>query len=213
MNIVYMRDDVNVYKDYGLILTSKTIAPAEPRLLLVDVPGRDGLLDITDTMGLIKYKNRKIVLNFAMIGSYVQNMRVFGKFSSDFNGRKVFPSFSEDIEYYYDARVEKMTFNQTSPNVAEVTMTITAFPYAQTKKDFEARSKDSIDDVEIVCSRMPTVPTIIIEQGSADITFESKTYHLTEGTYAFQDMVMKEGKNIFHVEGNEVVFRYKRGKL
>lgn len=213
MNIVYLMDNVNVYKKYGLILTSKTIEPAEPRLLFVDVPGRDGLLDITDTIGGIKYKNRKIILNFSMIGNHLQNMRVFGQFSNDFNGRKVFPSFSEDIDYYYDARVEKITFEQTSNNVAEVTMTITAFPYAQTKEDFEAKSEDSIDDVEIVCSRMPTVPTIIIEQGSADITFEGKTYHLEQGTYAIQTIVMHEGINTFHVEGNEVVFKYKKGKL
>lgn len=212
MSIVYLRDDVNAYKKYGLILTSKTITPAEPRLLLVDVPGRDGLIDVTDTMGEIKYKNRKIILNFSMLGTRTQNMRVFGEFSNDFNGRKVFPSFSEDPDYYYDARVEKITFQQKSANEAEITMTITAFPYAQTKQDFEVEARTE-DDTEIICSRMPTVPTIIIEEGSADITFERKTYSLSAGTYAIQTIVMHEGSNIFHVEGAPVTFKYKKGKL
>lgn len=213
MNVAYFGDHVNSYQKYGLILTSKVINPAKARTMLVDVPGRDGVLDITETMGIVRYKNRQIVLNFALVGSSEKNMKIYGNFANDWNGAKIFPSFSDDPEYHYDGRVTDMTFVQTK-NVAEITMTIDAFPYAMTKKYFYVKADTSNGDVTIEGSRMPTVPILIVEGGSTDISFEGNTYHVEEGTYAIPTIVIKKGINTFHVEGEGLVtFKYKKGKL
>lgn len=59
----------NSYEYFGLILKSREIGEAEPRTNYIDVPARDGALDLTEAFGEVKYKNRKIRLVFQYIGT------------------------------------------------------------------------------------------------------------------------------------------------
>ena len=56
-------DGKDTYTEYGLLLASKSIALPEVRTNMIDVPGRDGLLDASEVLtGEVTYKNRTITL-------------------------------------------------------------------------------------------------------------------------------------------------------
>ena len=67
MNTVTFSDK-NSYADFGLILSQKEIGEATPRTNYVDVPARDGKLDLTEAFGEVKYNNRTHVYTFSYIG-------------------------------------------------------------------------------------------------------------------------------------------------
>ena len=55
------------FNDWGIILSSKVISPPEPQLNKVDVPMRDGSIDLTESLtDDIKFKDRTITLNFTV---------------------------------------------------------------------------------------------------------------------------------------------------
>jgi phage-related protein len=58
-------DTKHSYKDYGLILSSKTIGQPDVKTETVDVPGMDGVLDLTESLGSVRYKNRKVEMKFS----------------------------------------------------------------------------------------------------------------------------------------------------
>ena len=58
-------DNFHSYKDFKLILTKKTISSPELQEEYVDVPGRDGPIDLSEVLtGTVKFKERTISLSF-----------------------------------------------------------------------------------------------------------------------------------------------------
>ncbi len=53
--------DKNTYSDFGLIPMSRpVISPPEPKVSYLEIPGRNGVLDLTETLtGSITYENRQ----------------------------------------------------------------------------------------------------------------------------------------------------------
>ena len=61
-------DGKDTYAEYGLLLASKSISLPEVRTNMIDVPGRDGLLDASEVLtGEVTYKNRTIALILAKV--------------------------------------------------------------------------------------------------------------------------------------------------
>ena len=45
-------------------MTSKSIGNPEPKIITVEIPGSDGVKDLTETFGSVKYKNRTLTFDF-----------------------------------------------------------------------------------------------------------------------------------------------------
>ena len=63
-------DGTDLTTKYGLILADGyALDPPEPKTYTVDIPGGDGVIDLTDSLlGDTAYKNRKMELEFYIIG-------------------------------------------------------------------------------------------------------------------------------------------------
>lgn len=48
------------FNSWGRILQSKGIKAPEPKINQIDIDGGDGVLDLTDSFGDVKYKNRSL---------------------------------------------------------------------------------------------------------------------------------------------------------
>ena len=89
----------NSYADFGLILNHKEIGSPDPRTNYIDVPARDGHLDLTEAFGEVKYKTRKIVFAFSYIGSDANWAATLSALQNYIHGQKHKIYFEE--EYYY----------------------------------------------------------------------------------------------------------------
>ena len=62
--------DYHSYDDFSLILTSKTIGTPTPKTEIIDIPGGDGVLDLTEFFGEVKYNNRQLSFEFSTIKTF-----------------------------------------------------------------------------------------------------------------------------------------------
>ena len=93
------------YRDFGLILSSKVIGSPTPKTELIDIPGGDGVLDLTEFFGEVKYNNRTLTFEFSAMVPQSQFMTLFSKAQNALHGQKMNISLDEDPEWYYIGRL------------------------------------------------------------------------------------------------------------
>lgn len=122
-------DNINMYDSFHLILSGFHIDLPERKALIVDVPGRDGVLDLTERVYGSKniYKNRNVILEFTTAE------KLSGKFTdlitslSRFNQKKCKVILSDDLQWYYTGvcTIEAERFGSSSA----IKMTFDSEPY------------------------------------------------------------------------------------
>lgn len=116
----------NSYADFGLILDHKEMGKPEPRTNYIDVPARDGHLDLTEAFGEVKYKERKHIFYFSYIGSDANWAKTLSALNNYINGQKLNIYFEED--YYWVGRCS-VGDAQTKKGIREFTIECDCEPY------------------------------------------------------------------------------------
>ena len=106
---------VDISEEYGLILMDGyTLTPPASKRYTVDVPGGNGLIDLTDVLGDVAYSNRQQSFNFAVlrdetdspIETIQQYEKIKTRISNDLHGRKFKYQMTMDPGYIYEGRFE-----------------------------------------------------------------------------------------------------------
>lgn len=64
----------NTYDDWGLILSEKHIGSPEPKLKQIEIEGSDGVIDMSEFFGDVKYKNRQLSFVFTKKRNYYNHV-------------------------------------------------------------------------------------------------------------------------------------------
>lgn len=98
----------HTYRDWGLIPKSRpVISPPTPKTLYVDIPGADGLLDLTQALTQdVKYENRKITFEFNVLDARRRWSNIYSDILGYLHGQSMKIILDEDSEYYYIGRVQ-----------------------------------------------------------------------------------------------------------
>lgn len=100
----------HVLTRWGLIMTEAEISPPEPEVVSIDVPGHDGLIDITDNLfGRAPYKNRSIVMRFAGPDEDTWASK-YSDILQKIHGKTLHIIFDSDPDYYYAGRCTVSSF-------------------------------------------------------------------------------------------------------
>ena len=67
------------YNDLDLILSQKIIGTPSIKTEVIDIPGGDGVLDLTEYFGETKYGNRPLTFEFSTVVPRSQFMELFSK--------------------------------------------------------------------------------------------------------------------------------------
>ena len=90
------------HADYGLIVAPYAIPMPEPQTNFVEIPGRDGTLDLSEAFGTIRYADRVIPLTLYARAPFDV---LISSLAADVHGRRMNVIFDRDPTYYYDARM------------------------------------------------------------------------------------------------------------
>lgn len=92
--------------DYNMYLTSKSIEAPVPKTEYIDIPGMNGTLDCTEAFGPVRYKDRKITMNFDAKSYGGDFHELFGQLNNDLLGQ-YFDGiiFDDDPDWQYSGRV------------------------------------------------------------------------------------------------------------
>lgn len=210
-------DDMDTGRDWRLILTSMTIDPPEVKQNFVEVPGRDGDIDITENLdGEVHYKSRPAQFHFFMSeGTYeerVELMRVIRNYLHGRSRKIILPD--DDTRYM----VGRWTVSGILKNQA-----YTEFDVSGTCEPYEYSTEEAVrtlpatetktEHAVVNLGRKTIVPDITVT-GSVSLEYGAYKTTLSEGSYKILDIKLKSGSNIFTVSGNgSITFTYREAVL
>lgn len=96
---------IHSHRDLHLIQQEVEVDPAEPKLNLVEIPGADGAVDMTEQpAGRVTYSTRKITWTFALYPGENWDAK-HRQVSNALNGRRCNITLDTDPDYYYQGRL------------------------------------------------------------------------------------------------------------
>ena len=202
------------HADYGLIVAPYAIPMPEPQMNFVEIPGRDGALDLSEAFGTVRYTDRIIPLTLYARAPFDTSISAF---AADVHGRRMNVIFDRDPTYYYDAR---MTIEDVERHAGycELSLECRAKPYKL--EHFETAITvlpTGSATVTLTNTRMPVVPVITVSAGMT-LTFtllgKDSTVNLSAGTHFIPSLVLMEGDTEIGITGTgRITFTYRKGAL
>ncbi len=219
------------YNDFGLILTSKTISLPKPKTKTVEVPGADGVIDLTECLtDDVKYQNRSLQFTFTVIDPMASWAAVLSEVTNFLHGRKLRIYMDWDKNFYYEGRCNVNSF-KSNKRTATIVVDCDCDPYKIEKNSTsspwlwdEFSFVDGIIYTNKVTVSGTTSATLINRRkvvsptftcsAAMTVTFEGVTYTLPVGTTTVLDIRLQEGENIVTFKGTGTVqIDYKGGSL
>ena len=202
------------HSDYGLIVAPYAITMPEPQTNFVEIPGRDGTLDLSEAFSTVRYTDRIIPLTLYARAPFDTAVSAL---AADIHGRRMNVIFDRDPTYYYNARVTVEDVERHA-GYCELSLECRAKPYKlehfQTTVTVLPTGSAT---VTLTNSRMPVVPTITV---SADMTLafaigvKDYTVVLPAGTHTVSSLVLLEGDTEIEITGTgSITFAYRKGAL
>ena len=204
------------WNDFQLILASKTIGTPSPKTETIDIPGGDGVLDLTDYFGDTKYGNRNLSFEFSTMVTPSDFMSLFSVVQDALHGRKLPIILDDDPEWYYTGRISVSEW-KADRNIGKLTIDCDCEPYKYqigTTEIFKSISGTST--ITLPNSRKRVVPEVKVTSSSGlSVTYgNGNLWTLASGSYLLPELELAEGDNLVTVTGTgTITFTYTQGKL
>lgn len=115
-------------KTLGLKAHSYSISAPEMQTNYIEIPGRDGALDLTEALGKQTYRNRRVKFSGIFTGNAGRWHYTISEILNRFNGKYLKAIFGNDPNYYWAGRVS-ISHERLEEEVYGVTFIMEAEPY------------------------------------------------------------------------------------
>lgn len=223
--------DVKSHEDWGLKLETIQLSFPEAKTDQVDIPGSNGVIDLTEVNGRVCYKNRTMTLTFSLDDDYVEWHLLSSQIAKELHGKMIKCILPDDPNYYYEGRFS-IDSKKTNDVITDIVITGDVHPF---KLDVYSSSEEwlwdpfsfedgiirSYHDIEIsgttsvsvIGSEMPVVPKFICST-DMDLEFNSSVFHLSAGETTDYDIILSEGENqLIFIGHGTVTIEYRGGIL
>lgn len=189
-----------------ILLDGYTLSPPEPKTYTVDIPGGDGVIDLTQSLtGDVVYNNRQQEFPF-MVVNPESFETVKTKVSNFLHGKAFDYQMTMDPGYTYHGR---FTVNEYShalyayPGLVGVfTIAIDAEPYKLKKHMVYKLNATGGQSFRLESGRKPVHPTIECSQ-PCKVTWNNIVTQVPTGTYRLNDILFTEGFNEIYINSFE----------
>lgn len=122
--------DKHTYRDWNLLTkTRPKISPPKPKLKMVQVPGTDTVIDLTERLtGKVHYEPRTISFEFTMIDDRARWPSRYSEILNYLHGRSIRIIMDDDPNFYYVGRVQVGDLDPDK-KIATLTMEAQVEPY------------------------------------------------------------------------------------
>ena len=209
--VINTKNTYSSYKDFSLIRTSKTIGVPSIKENKIEIPGMNGLLDMSEFFGELKYDNRPLSINFVCMEAFDDFDTIFSNVQNCLHGQRV--KVQLDKDWYYTGRCNINPW-KVDKVLGTVVIDVDAEPY---KLKCEPTSVSSYVDEEstITCQneRMTVVPTITADADFV-LKFGDISVPVSAGESIAPDIKFVQGENIVTCIGTgNITFTYQEGSL
>ena len=125
---------INTWEDWGLIPSSRPVfAMPKKKKRTIDIPGMDGVLDLSDAYGESVFENREGSFEFIVASPLLEDQsrqwfHLYSIIANAIHGRRVRLILEDDPNYYYEG---KLSFNEwrSDPTYSLVVLDYSVGPY------------------------------------------------------------------------------------
>ena len=187
--------------DLGLVLYSKIISPPVVKKTTVEIPGRDGSLDITEALtGRVAYEDREISFVFRVPSPKEAWADTYSNVLNKIHGKCMDIVLDDDPDYFYTGRVSIDEF-ATSRSLAEIAIKCTVAPKKTYKSSYSKTvSVSGTKALTVSNSGIPIVPTITVTK-EMDVSFVGRSFHLSPGKNRVFDILLQTGNTTLTFNG------------
>lgn len=225
-------NDCHMLRDLGLALArTDCVKPPEPKTVIQDIPGADGVIDLTESLvGHTVYNNREIRMEFGRGMERNQWPGMYSKIMGMFHGKQVRVIFDDDPDYFYSGRASVSDYARAQ-TLGTMVITVDAEPYKQEIngglepwkwgplnfrtgiiRNYQNLLVEGRREVKIP-GRSKVVIPIIISSAAMTVEWKGKQYDLVAGNNKIYDIAIPEGENFLTFIGNGTVSIDYRGGI
>ena len=210
--------DLHSWFDWGLRLADVSIGLPEPHTTCIEVPGRNGTLDLTESMnGSVSYGNRTLVFTFDTFASYRKWSWVLSEVSKAVHGKKLRIVSDTDPDFYYIGRCSVGTEKGDSV-LSSIVITCDCEPFKRPLSSLDEFADMEINSpsgwFEIIVLGWPFNEALEITC-SADMVlkYSGVEYALGRGLNIMTQFSLSEGENALFFKGTGTVTITQRGGM
>ena len=201
------------YDDYRLVMTGYDTGNPAPRRYLTSVPGRNGILDLTEILTPnVKYENRPIQFTFVWKSHPSTYEDELQEIRNDIHGKRMQVTLDSDPDWYYDAYLTVESSDLIDREKATIVIAGPAAPYKYAK---QATSYVLNGNGTLICEndRMEVIPQIT-NTAETEVVFGSVSVTLSPGTHRVDDIVFTKGNNTLVITSTgQTTITYRQGRL
>ena len=227
----------DTWTQFELVMSSKNIAPAEPKQNFIELPARNGSLDLSEVLtGMPMYGDREITVVLGGKKKRIDWEQTKSAFQNAYHNRSVQVLFEDDPNYYWEGRLSVNDDFELGNEVATFSFTLNAQPYKLETRDGGSASCQAWDtfvfetdifrdyygievngeaSVNIYGNTMPVIPVFVVSNAeNLQVQFKGQAYPLQNGTNKIYSIVTTQGNNILTFTGKgTVTINYRGGSL
>lgn len=213
ITIVFNNDSIHTGNDLDLVQEEKEIKSPEPQSYLVEIPGRNGMLNLTNSLtGNVCYGNRTLTCKYFGTGTREEMFELRNKMMK-YHGEVIKVIDDDTPDYYYEGEC-KVEIEPKS-NYVNITLEVNADPFMycinETVLHIEADSEDKLIGIDN-CG-VPVTPTITVFN-QVNIRKGDVVCELLSGKHILDEMELEKGVNEYHISGNGMVtISYREARL
>lgn len=209
--------DYHTVNDWGLILSGKTIDPPTPKIVSINIDGRDGTLDLSRALtGEMRYNNRSASFTFLVTeGTQSDRAYMIRNIVNAVHGRRL-QIIEPDFPDYH--LIGECTVSNIANNKAYGSFTVSADcePYYYYNNEIirTLAVNNETSEIALTNSGQKIVTPTIQIIGSINLVFDNTSVSLSEGTYKLTSLLLNPGATVIEVSGSgAVIFTYREAVL
>ena len=217
--------DKNTWDDWHLIPATRPLFnPPTVKENMVNIPGGDGVLDLTASLaGRPTYNNRTGSWTFYVQNGFEDWTVLYSKIMTYLHGQEFKAVLEDDPAYYYEGR---FSVNQwkSDKDYSQIVINYNVGPY---KKEINNTGSDWLWDpfnfetgiirnyknlsvltsltVVVEGDMMDSIPVIIASASGMQVTYEGNTYNLSKGANTIPQIVLHSGENTLVFTGQGTI--------
>lgn len=222
--------DKKTFDDWGLKLQSLVVGLPEAKTNPVDIPGADGVMDLTQALGPVRYNNREIQMIFDVMAAPERWHSLTSEIANYLHGQRLKVILNSDPDYYYIGRLA-LNSEKSDYYMNHITVTGDMEPYKYEmysgidkwkwdsfsfKNGIIRNYKDLVVEgsrtVRITGRKKQIVPTFICS-AALEVEWQGIKYPLPAGETKIYAIAIPEGENKLVFYGNGTVSIDYRGGI
>lgn len=206
-------DGTNICTKYKVTLEIFEIGMPEPKLVKVQIPGRDGELDMSEALsGYVNYGNREIHLSIGITGDDKISESKKQQVLVAVCGKKIKLQLSHLDGYFLGRCISSSISREMAHHTLNLTFSCEPYRYFISETVQTITLTSTAKDIIFSNATMPVSP-VLETSADATVKFKEKAYSLKKGVHRL-GFVFMPGNNILNVSGiGTLKVRYRKGVL